>query len=658
MDPRSERFFYKIDMTKSAIASPAPNDVIAEADRFYAAQNFVAAMPLYEKAAKNQPQNAHILYRLGICQNRLQRRAAALENIKKAAELMPDNADYLTDAATISWQAGDQASADLYFKKALDKDPENARMFNNYGAFLMQIKNYAEVERNFLKAIELKPDYTEAHSNLGLYYYQAKNLDAAFRKMKDALSHRPDWADGYYHLGNMLKELHRDKEAEEAYRKAVELNPNDANMNNDMGSILRYLRKNDEALPYFKKALEINPGHETALYNLMNYFEQTNKIDEAENLVNKYIASNPENPGFRLIKAKIERRKKNYEEALKIIADIEIQADQNATYLLYEAGMIYDRLNDPEKAFNCFREANALCDQSGEARYVGRNVFPDIIKKFRDDFAPEWCNTWSWAAPERSDYPTPVFLFGFPRSGTTMLDQVLSSHPAFTVAEEQPGIETVRTHLFDKFGNYTTCLAHMTAEDIEEARRVYYSAMPGFDPARKDTIFVDKHPLNTVMAGIMVRLFPDTKLILALRHPCDCVLSSYMQHFQVNYGMVHFLNLERAARLYALVMDTWEQYKNSLPQMKFHTLRYEDTVEDFRGQISSLLNFLDVPWDEGVMEFHQTARQRERIDTASYSQVTEKLYKTSKYRWERYRKQMDPVLEILRPYAEKLGYDM
>jgi Sulfotransferase family len=152
------------------------------------------------------------------------------------------------------------------------------------------------------------------------------------------------------------------------------------------------------------------------------------------------------------------------------------------------------------------------------------------------------------------------------------------------------------------------------------------------------------------------RVFPDAKFILAVRHPCDVCLSCFMQNFALNQAMATFYSLESTAALYAKVMGLWQQYVQKLP-IRYHRIRYEDLVSNFEHETRRLLDFLEVGWDDAVLQHTEHARKRGTISTPSYHQVTQPIYQHAKYRWKRYAKQLESVMETLQPYIEYFGYE-
>jgi hypothetical protein len=252
---------------------------------------------------------------------------------------------------------------------------------------------------------------------------------------------------------------------------------------------------------------------------------------------------------------------------------------------------------------------------------------------------------------EVDDRPSPAFLVGFPRSGTTLLDTILMGHRSTEVLEEEPALVRAAQAL----GELET-LPAASEDDVRKARDVYFDTARSLTPLEPGKLLVDKNPLSMNYVPVIRRLFPDARIILALRHPCDVVLSCFITNFQPNNAMANFLHLDTAAELYDLSFSYFEKAR-ALLSPAVHTVVYENIVADRDRELRPLLDFLGLDWDDKLLDHQSTARSRAHIKTASYAQVVEPIYKSSAGRWQHYRKQLDPVIPLLEPWAVKFGYE-
>jgi hypothetical protein len=257
--------------------------------------------------------------------------------------------------------------------------------------------------------------------------------------------------------------------------------------------------------------------------------------------------------------------------------------------------------------------------------------------------------------PTLSDRPgerrSPAFIVGFPRSGTTLLDTILMGHPEVAVLEEEPMLEAAKEVVGD-----LADLWQRTPEEIARARAAYFRALDErLDPAFPGLV-VDKMPFNMLGAGLILRLFPDARFVFAQRHPCDVVVSGFMQSFRLNAGMASFLDIRDAADLYDAAMSLWTASRERLP-LAVHDLVYEQLVQDVEGQLRPLVAFLGLDWDPALLEHRRTAEKRGMIITPSYDQVTKPITARAAGRWRKLAVELEPALPLLAPWVERLGYE-
>lgn len=492
----------------------------------------------------------------------------------------------------------------------------------------------------------------------GLSAQKRGDAAAAEKLFAQALRLSPRNPDIHINLASLLRDQRRFALAEKGYRFALSLEPHNSAAWSELGKLYFKLWRRDDAVKCFEHALESNPGFENGWTRLIDALERTNRLDEAEKRLTEAYKRFPESPGLALQQARLMRRRGRAAEAVPLLEAclprIKSQLPPAHPFFIefyFELGQACDRANECARAFEAFVQANRIQAQV-EAQGISRNAYIEGIAKLASAAPPPVTAATGGA---------PVFLVGFPRSGTTLLDQILSSHPALHVAEERAAVDAVIAALLKQQGGgdwpdapgYPRLLEKIRAEDLPALQKIFY-AVHGEIPA--GCRLVDKLPLNMLHVPLIRRVFPGAAFILALRHPCDAVLSCFMQRFTLNTAMVNFLDIGDAARLYDAVFTLWRHYE-AQPGFACHRIAYEDVVADFRPTVAALLDFLGLPWDDAVLAYDKTARARD-IHTPSYHQVTEKIYTRASGRWRRYRAELAPVLDILRPHIAALGYEL
>jgi hypothetical protein len=251
----------------------------------------------------------------------------------------------------------------------------------------------------------------------------------------------------------------------------------------------------------------------------------------------------------------------------------------------------------------------------------------------------------------------PVFLVGFPRSGTTLLEQLLDAHPGLASFDEQPFLQRLVARINEsRRPGYPEALADLSAADARALRRHYHGDVARVLPHLGARRAVDKNPLNLVRLPLVATLFPQSQVLLALRHPCDVVLSCYMQNFRSPAFAITFETLASTAAMYARVMAHFHAWRERLP-LPLHVVRYEDLVADVSGIGQALFGFLGLPWSEDLAAFTERARRKGAISTPSYAQVVKPVNQRAVGRWQRYRAWFEgEALNTLAPWIERLGY--
>jgi len=238
------------------------------------------------------------------------------------------------------------------------------------------------------------------------------------------------------------------------------------------------------------------------------------------------------------------------------------------------------------------------------------------------------------------------FLLGFPRSGTTLLDTFLMGHPEVAVLEEKQLVGRAADVVGGSAG-----LERASQQTLTKARNAYFASLGEHGLGNFAGLVVDKFPLDMAAAPVIEAVFPRAPMIFAQRHPCDVVLSGFMQPI----GVVNFSSIEDAADYYDAMMSIWTAARAAMG-LNVHTVVYEELVQDPEAVLRPLLAFLDLEWDDRLLDHRRTAKERGTIETPTYDQVTEPISTKASGRWKRYREQLEPALPVLLPWAERLGY--
>lgn len=488
--------------------------------------------------------------------------------------------------------------------------------------------------------------------------YSAGRFNEALENVNALLRTYPDEGILYNLAGLIHAAMLQYEPAIMNLRRAIELKPEIADTHYFLGNTL--LQKGDvtEALEHFGRAIELRPDYVEAHSKLCEGLERGNRLEELEQALARAQERCPgAHPALALREAELMKRKGDLENARARLEGSAWQAAdddtrETAAYLLCD---LCDRLDATDQAFAYAEQANRITRASLAAQPVDASAYFRVIEALTQSFTKLDAGDWQPVAA-RDDRADPVFLVGFPRSGTTLLDTILQSHGGIRVLEEVTTVHRLESEFLELSGGDRDAVFGLDAAQVGALRDAYFDELDRHIARdRQASVVIDKLPLNIVQAGLIQRVLPGARFLFAERHPCDAVLSCYMRNFRINEAMINFTELASAAKLYDRVMSLWSLYREKLP-LAVHAVRYESLISDFEATIAECLRFLGLEWEEGIRNYVDTARSRGQIGTPSYSQVTEDLYAEASGRWRRYRDHLEGVLPDLLPWAERMGY--
>ncbi len=472
-----------------------------------------------------------------------------------------------------------------------------------------------------------------------------------------ALAQAPRRADLWVMLGEVLWTMGLEREAATASRQAQVHGPNDPAVLNFAGLIEGRLGDVTAAEATYRKLLARHPHYSPGAANLAVLLEHGNRHDEADAVARAALRTAPNEPLLNLVVAQCALRRRDFETCALYLDRMHARAGQglHAQHAAYLRGKMLDARGSFPAAYLAFQQANVDARESWQRVHAGPNLIRMLLQQERRCFTPEWVAGWS-PLPEPAPLPfRPTFLVGFPRSGTTLLDQILDGHDEIMTLEERTFAEDLMNEVANYPDGYPAALATLDAATRDQLRTRYATAVAA-DRGLLKPVVVDKFPLKMTKAGFIQRVFPEARFLLALRHPYDVVLSCFMQEFLVNEAMASFFSIDDAAAMYDEAFGLWQQYRDAMP-LAVHEVRYEDLVADLEGEVRPALEFLGVEWDARVAEFAAHARSRGRIRTPSYSQVSQGLYTSARGRFVNYLPHFSAKARaLLDPWVKRHGY--
>src|SRR6185312_5794070 len=402
-----------------------------------------------------------------------------------------------------------------------------------------------------------------------------------------------------------------------------------------------------------KRALAVDPSSGEAYANLAAFYEHSNRPEDVRRLLDSAAQQGLANSISKLVNARLLRSQGEAVAAWALLQELQTGNDlapSRQQDLYSELGWCADALGDAAAAMLHFQEANDRALQLAAAPPELPELFPQHVASLTRFYTDQDVPT-----GDAPDGPAPAFLVGFPRSGTTLLDTMLGAHPQLWVMEERPTIQAMLDVYAGRGLRYAEDMAQLTPRHRAEFRAAYrqVSRDAGWDGSSR---LLDKSPWGTAHLGLIHQVFPDAPVVFMARHPCDVILSCFMNNFEIHTGSVHFVRLESTVALYCSIMDLWQLYQQRVP-LKYLVLRYEDLIASPEAEMRRLIGFLDLPWVPEVLDNRAAALRRGYISTPSYSQVSRPLYRSSRDRWRRYEAYLEPHLPRLLPYIRAFGYE-
>ena len=485
---------------------------------------------------------------------------------------------------------------------------------------------------------------------------------AALANYRDLVGRYPTVAELWFELGNAAAGELDFALANRAYRRVRELAPGNSSMMSMVGLQYQGLRQLDDARTCYEQAVAADPDSVDARISLAVWFEKERRLDEAWECVETCLARHPRDDQARYFRALLLHRKKQDGEAETALRDL-IKDGPQYPYVKYAAphllGVVLDQLGHYDEAMRWLVEAKAQVRTITDTSLLEKG-YDEGDRRRRELLAgltPEMIRRWRQEPPASQERHQIALLGGHPRSGTTLLEQVLDANPDVLAFDEPAAFhQEVEKQLHfkpvPKAAEQLDLLAVSRRKDMRE--RYIKSLLREAPGSPSQRVLVDKNPSPTMSLNVWLRVFPELKVIIALRDPRDVIISCFFLNIMLNATNVNFLSIERTARHYADLMDVWLRLRE-LGGFDWIESRYEDMVENLEGEGRKVTEFLGLTWHADQARYHETAR-RKVLYAPTYHDVTQPVYKRAVGRWERYAEALAPVREKLAPYCRAFGY--
>ena len=566
----------------------------------------------------------------------------------------------LVDQAAQAEAAGDPATAERLCLDVLELAPDCIPALARLCDLRRGQDRPEAAEALLCRIVALAPNNLPATQELGLMLFGRGSVVEAEVHARNAIRLAPESPQAHNLLGMILTETNRPQAGEFHYRRVLDLTAQrDPILLANLGWNLKNQGRMEEARALYRESLAAAPHVRQTLIGYVRLEEADRRFEPAAKTLDLAQAAYPEDPQLRLARAVLLGRTGARHEAISLI---DRMGEQNQGQLgpieLLEKGRLLDRLGCFDDAWAAFEEGKR------QARERSGQVYMDDLAAREIDRLRRFFTGSRLAllprAGLRTHLPQPIFILGFPRSGTTLVEQTLSAHPRIAAGDELPVIHEISHIMARVLGSplsYPEALAELWMGDQREGlntlRDLYLQKVRQLGVLRDGANrFTDKMPLNETHLGLIALLFPEAPLLHVLRHPLDIMVSAFSNHF--THGFHCASALETAARHYARVADLVAHYRAEMT-LRYLAIRYEDIVAQQEASVREMLDFIGEDFDPACLTFHRNSRYAR---TASYAQVAEPLYDHSVGRWRHYRRHLEPVIPILAPAMERLGYGL
>jgi Flp pilus assembly protein TadD len=598
------------------------------------------ALALYDRILSLKSDLPEVHCNRGIALFGLGRAVDAEAAHRRALALNPNYAEAHNNLGIALCELGRFDDAETALRHAVKLRPGCAQCHTNLGIALKAQGRYREAEAAHCQAIALDPRYPDAYSNMGEVLRCVGRLEEAEAALRRAVALRPHFADAFAKLGNVLRDRGRLEEAEAACRQAIALDPAHAGAYSSLGNVLDDQDRPIDAEAAYRRAIALKPTFAEAYNNLAALLKHRGRLAEARRVVEHTLQFLPRNALHFLNLSDVNHFSVGdphltaMEELARDISSLPVKQQIELHFALAKA---YDDFGRREDCFRQLSAGNAL--KRRQVPYDEAAMLA-ALERTRALFTPELMR-----AMHNVGEPTslPVFVVGMPRSGTTLIEQIMASHPQMFGAGELSNLHDAVAWICSA-GNasFPAGMVKISGERLRALGARYVADLPRRAP--KATLVIDKMPSNFLFAGLIHLALPNARIIHAVRDPVDTCMSCFAKLFAA--GQYHTYDLAELGRYYRGYQALMQHWHAILPPGRILDVCYEDVVADLEGQARRIIAHCALSWDDSCLSFHKTDRP---VRTASATQVRQPIYRNAIGRWRAHEQLLAPLLAALYP---------
>ena len=584
----------------------------------------------FKKSLEITPQDPIAQSNLGVTLQALGRLEEAETFLRQAIALKFDYATAHNNLGITLHALGRLEEAESSLKQAVSLKPDFVEAYINLGNTLKKLNKLDEAKASYTQLIQLKPDYIDGYKNLGVILRELGKLSESEEKLRYAIALKPDNAEAFNSLGNTLQEMGKFEEAMNSFIQSILLNSNNCNAHNNLGVVFHELGRLEEAEKSLRQAISIKFDYAEAYNNLGNLLQDLGRFDEAELCFKKVINIKPnKTSAYRhlTIVSKINLQDKIYHKMKSLYGDKSISEEQ-LCHINFGLGKIYADAENYEHSFKHYKEGNIL-----RKKLLNYDFQQDVnlFRQLKNSYSE--MDQSSLNLDFTSNKISPIFILGMPRSGTTLIEQIVSSHSKVTGAGE--------IRFIPMFGfKMATSLSEVNKEMYVKFRDQYLNKLQNVSNGK---IYVtDKMPHNFLYIGLISIVFPNAKIIHVERNPAATCWGNYIQYFSSKnlgycYGIEDIVNYYK---LYKNLMDFWGMHLSK----KIYNIDYDLLTINQKEETKKLLNYIGLNWEDSCMSPEKNIRS---VATASKTQVRKKIYKGSSQKWKSYKPFLNGAFDYL-----------